>query len=81
MSVTVCFYSYFKDLAGCAQTSHDLPEGSTLEDLLNSLANRFPKMAAMNRTMLMAVGVDYQSRDYRLKHGEEVSLFPPAQGG
>jgi molybdopterin converting factor small subunit len=25
--------------------------------------------------------VDYQPRDHRLKDGDEVSLFPPVQGG
>ena len=31
--------------------------------------------------MLVAVGVDYQKPDYLLKEGDEVSLFPPVQGG
>jgi hypothetical protein len=30
MRVTVCFYSYFKDLTGCARTTEELAEGSTL---------------------------------------------------
>jgi molybdopterin converting factor small subunit len=35
----------------------------------------------MQRSLLMAVGVDYQPRDYVLKEGDVVSLFPPVQGG
>jgi molybdopterin converting factor small subunit len=31
--------------------------------------------------MLIAVGVDYQSRNHVLNEGDEVSLFPPVQGG
>jgi molybdopterin converting factor small subunit len=81
MSVTVCFYSYFKDLAGCTQLTEELPTGSTLGDLLGRLSARFPKLAPMARSTLMAVGVDYQGRDYVLKGGEEVSFFPPVQGG
>jgi molybdopterin converting factor small subunit len=81
MRVTVCFYSYFKELAGCAQTSEELPEGGTLGDLYKQLAVRFPKLAAMERSTLMAVGVDYQDRDHVLNDGDEVSLFPPVQGG
>jgi molybdopterin converting factor small subunit len=30
---------------------------------------------------LVAVGVDYQAGDYVLAPGDEVSLFPPVQGG
>jgi molybdopterin converting factor small subunit len=29
----------------------------------------------------MAVGVEYQQRAYVLQEGDEVSLFPPVQGG
>ena len=42
---------------------------------------RFPKLAAMKKSTLIAVGVDYQLRDFVLKDGDEVSLFPPVQGG
>jgi molybdopterin converting factor small subunit len=81
MRVTVTFYSYFKDLTGCGQASEDLPSGSTLETLLEKLAARFPRLAAMGQSALIAVGVEYQPRTYVLKEGDEVSLFPPVQGG
>jgi molybdopterin converting factor small subunit len=81
MQVTVCFYSYFKDLAGRAQVTETLPQGSTLEDLFERLIARFPKLAGLQKSALMAVGVEYQDRNYVLKAGEEVSLFPPVQGG
>ena len=81
MRISVHFYSYFKDLTGCAQTSETIAEGSTLAELLKKIFIRFPKLAAMEKSMLVAVGVDYQPRDYVLKDGNEVSLFPPVQGG
>jgi molybdopterin converting factor small subunit len=81
MVVKVSFYSYFKDLTGCAQTSADLPAHSTVSDLLASLSERFPKLELMRKSMLVAVGVDYQGPKYVLKEGDEVSLFPPVQGG
>ena len=81
MRVTVCFYSYFKDLTDCAQTREELPDGSTLDDLFKRLIARFPKLSAMQKSMLMAVGVEYQNRDYVLSANDEVSLFPPVQGG
>jgi len=81
MRVTVRFYSYFKDLTGCAGTIEELNVGSTLEDLWTALAVRFPRLGTMQKATLMAVGVDYQDRSYVLKEGDEVSLFPPVQGG
>jgi molybdopterin converting factor small subunit len=79
--VTIHFYSYFKELTGCAKTTIPLAERSTLQELLKSIGTRFPKFAAMQNSTLIAVGVEYQGRDYVLQPGDEVSLFPPVQGG
>jgi MoaD family protein len=81
VKVSVHFYSYFKDLTGCPETTEELTESSTIEELLRQLSNRFPKLATMKNSMLIAVGVDYQTRDHQLKDGDQVSLFPPVQGG
>ena len=81
MIVGIQFWSYFKDLTGCAQARDELPAGATLGDLLTRLHTRFPKLVPMQNSTLIAVGVEYQSRDYVLKDGDEVSLFPPVQGG
>jgi molybdopterin converting factor small subunit len=81
MNVQVTFYSYFKDLTGVDRTTEALPEGSTIADLYRRLTSRFPKLEAMQKSTLIAVGVDYQGRDYVLREGDEVSLFPPVQGG
>ena len=81
MNVQVTFYSYFRELTGVARTAEALPEGSTIADLYRRLAARFPKLEAMQKSTLIAVGVDYQGREYVLREGDEVSLFPPVQGG
>jgi molybdopterin converting factor small subunit len=81
MQIKVNFYSYFKDLTQCASATQELASGSNLEDLYHQLIARFPQLATMQKSTLIAVGVDYQLRDYVLKDGDEVSLFPPVQGG
>ena len=81
MKVTVSFYSYFRDLTGAAQATETVPDGTTLGELYGRLKARFPKLQDMEKSTLMAVGVEYQDRGYALKDGDEVSLFPPVQGG
>lgn len=81
MKVSVQFYSYFKDLTGCAQTAEEVAPGSTIADLQQKLLARFPKLAALQNSTLIAVGVNYQPKSYVLSEGDEVSLFPPVQGG
>ncbi len=81
MQITVHFYSYFKELTGCLTTTEEISDGSTIADLQARLIGKFPKLGAMQKSTLIAVGVEYQGKDHLLKHGDEVSLFPPVQGG
>ena len=81
MEIKIQFFSYFKDLTGCSETSETLDEGATLADLKLRLSKRYPKLEAMRNSTLTAVGVEYQSPDYILREGDEVFLFPPVQGG
>lgn len=81
LQIAVHFYSFFKEHAGCSSVIQELPVGSTLAELLQSIFTRFPKLESMKKSMLTAVGVEYQDRNYVLHAGDEVSLFPPVQGG
>ena len=81
MKIRVIFHSYFRDLTGCDSTDEEVSDRTALIELVHRLQGRFPKMKAMEKSTLMAVGVEYQPGDYILKSGDEVSLFPPVQGG
>ena len=81
MRVSVHFYSYFKDLTGCADTTEELLNGATISDLQKQLIEKFPKLGAMQKSTLIAVGVEDQNKNYVLREGDAVSLFPPVQGG
>ena len=81
MTIPVQFYSYFKDLTGTSGAEVKLTEGANVDDLLKAIYARYPKLTALSNSTLIAVGVEYQGKSYQLKPGDEVSLFPPVQGG
>ena len=81
MIVHIHFYSYFKELTGTAEAVQEISEGATLGALHGQLLVRFPKLEPMRKSTLLAVGVEYQGQDYVLQPGDNVSLFPPVQGG
>ena len=81
MKVRVFFHSYFRDLTGVSEIEEDIPDGERLGRLIQRLHEKFPKLKSMERSTLMAVGVEYQTQEYPLRAGDEVSLFPPVQGG
>jgi molybdopterin converting factor subunit 1 len=81
MNVNVQFFSYFKQLTGTSATTETLPAGATVADLLRVLAERFPKLRGGEKSTLVAIGVEYATKDQVLREGDEVSVFPPVQGG
>ena len=81
MKITVLFWSYFADLAGCKKTEIEIENGATLAKLHEAVCEQFPKLLEAKNSTLKAVGVEYQNNNYVLNDGDEVSLFPPVQGG
>ena len=81
MRIKVTFYSYFKELTGCSEVDQELPDRCTLRELISRLEVQFPKLVSMRKSTLIAVGLEYRSAEYQLKERDEVSLFPPVQGG
>lgn len=79
--VPVVFWSYCRDLTGVERAEFEVGAGGSVGALLELVYARFPSLASARKSLLVAVGVDYQTRDYVLKPGDEVSLFPPVQGG
>jgi molybdopterin converting factor small subunit len=81
LSIPVQLWSYFRDLAGTSAIQVELPLGSTLDQLLTEVYRHHPRLGALRNSTLLAVGVEYQGPSYVLQPGDEVSLFPPVQGG
>ncbi len=81
MNITVRYWSWFRGLTGVESDQYTLDANVPLATLLAAVHARHPRLKEVQRSTLVAVGVEYQTPDYRLTAGEEVSLFPPVQGG
>ncbi len=81
MKIEVQFFSRLRDLAGVTRTALDLPAGSTVIDLLARLYDDHPRMQDWDKTLLIAIGLEFAERTEELHEGDEVSVMPPVQGG
>jgi molybdopterin converting factor subunit 1 len=81
MHVRVLFFGMLKDLAGRADDSLDLPDGSAVRDLLTHYEERIPRLAQSLPSIALAVNQQYASADTVLHAGDEVALLPPVSGG
>jgi molybdopterin converting factor small subunit len=73
---------YFAQLRGLeGPGSLELPEGTTVEDLLKKLFQLRPTLEVWNKYLLIAAQTEWVQRDYLVQPGDTISLMPPVQGG
>ncbi len=81
MKVQVQFFSRLRDLTGASRIERELPEGQTIDDLLELLYGSYPELREWDGCILTAIGLEYADREQALRDGDSVSVMPPVQGG
>jgi molybdopterin converting factor subunit 1 len=81
MRVRVQFFSRLRDLAGVSDTEIEMPDNSTVGDLLELVYSRTEALREWDKSILVAAGVEFVDRNYVVQSGDEISIMPPVQGG
>ena len=82
ISIKLCFFAALSEALNTREEQIQLPQGSTLNDLKNSLLKRGEKWQAMhNNTILCAINHEMINHNPVLQHQDEVAFFPPVTGG
>jgi MoaE-MoaD fusion protein len=80
MEVTVRLFAGLRERAGRTHLAVDVPEGSTVSDLLAALADT-PVGVLPDRSCVVAVNRVYAPGEQVVRAGDEVALIPPVSGG
>jgi len=81
MQIRVLFFGVIKDLAGTAGHSIDLPDGSTLGEVVRYHKEHIPKFSDFAACCAVAVNQEYAGLETKLKPDDEVAFLPPVSGG
>lgn len=84
MQVNVLAFGALKDRMGSSTTGVELPEGATVGELLQCLAERELRSgnpAPKWRGIAVSVNAEYAASYRVLREGDEVGLLPPVSGG
>jgi molybdopterin converting factor subunit 1 len=81
MEVRVLLFGALKDLLARESQDIDLPEQSTVEQLLHRVMAENPPIQKFSASLAVAVNREYAGSTQVLHDGDEVALLPPVSGG
>lgn len=81
MKVKVKLFAAFREVAGVKEEDLDLPEGITVDGLLDEYVRRFPALGRYREHIILSVNREYGAPARVLREGDEVSFLPPVSGG
>ena len=81
MRVTVRLFARLRDLAGSGELVRDVATPATVATVWRSLVDEMPDLGVYERTMSVAVNVDYAKMSAKVQDGDEVAFLPPVSGG
>jgi molybdopterin synthase catalytic subunit len=79
--IQVLFFGLLKEVLGRASEALELPEGSTVADVLSHYESEAPKLREMLPSVALSVNQHYTGPGAVLAQGDEVALLPPVSGG
>jgi molybdopterin converting factor small subunit len=77
----VQFFSQLKEIVGASEITLDLPDATSVAELLARLYRDFPELAKWDRNLLVGAGLDFVARDYLIQPNDQIAIMPPVQGG
>jgi len=81
MHVKVLFFGMLKDLVGCAEEQIEVAEGTRLSNIFEQYCRRFPRLAEMAGSIVLARNLEFAEPEARIGEGDEIALLPPVSGG
>jgi molybdopterin converting factor subunit 1 len=79
--VTVLFFGRVRELTGLAEECLDMPPGSTVHDVFDRYAQRFPKLAAFHASLVASQNEEFAPWNAPIAEHDTIAFLPPVSGG
>ena len=74
-------FAKFKEIVNAGNFDLDLPVGADVNQAIEEICLKYPKLDLKAMKFLVAVNYDYASGSKILQKGDEIALIPPVSGG
>ncbi len=81
MNVTVRYFAIMREHLGKSDEALYVPDGTTAGEIFSLAIRDAPRLAGLERAVMVMVNEEYVDPDHPLREGDEVALIPPVSGG
>lgn len=81
MTIQVLLFAQAKQVVGQDAVNIELPDNSTVNDLLDHVVQVAPELASMKSSLLVAINNQFAGREQVIHATDAVACFPPVSGG
>lgn len=81
MQIRILLFAGVAEAIGERNLRLDLPEGATVQTLIDLLEERYPDAMDLIRYSVVALNQDYAEPGQIIRSGDEIALIPPVSGG
>ncbi len=81
MHLEVILFAIYKERLKSNSITVQIPQDSTVEQLVIKLKQDFPALASSETDIVVAVNAEYAEYNLTLRESDEICLIPPVSGG
>ncbi|QQE75537.1 molybdopterin converting factor subunit 1 [Brevibacillus composti] len=81
MQISVLLFAGLAERAGTRSISLALPEGATVQDLLQAVSSQYPALSSLLGSCFISLNQEYATPDKTIQAGDEIAILPPVSGG
>ncbi len=81
MKVKIFFFATLSEYVGSKTVDLEVPAETTVAMLKELLVNKYPRMAAAQKSIMVAVNREYAASEQKIPLDAEIAFFPPVSGG
>ncbi|MGB3306255.1 MAG: molybdopterin converting factor subunit 1 [Thermomicrobiales bacterium] len=81
ITIHVHYFAMMRELLGRSGEEMTLPAGATARDAFTQIVERAPRLADLERSIMLMVNEAYVRGNHPLQDGDELAFIPPVSGG
>ncbi|WP_301239340.1 molybdopterin converting factor subunit 1 [Polycladomyces subterraneus] len=81
MKISILLFAGIAEEIGTRQLEMELPDDTTVGDLLAHLANQYPNAASLLRQSFVSINHEYAAPERPIPPEAEIAIIPPVSGG